>query len=146
VWSDTLPVGRWKPARRAIAPHGSLLMCFQPDVASGTRRAQKDEAGLAILRVVRRRCRLVDIALNEPRGTRQASALMTDGRQFDTRPSGGIPNELIFGALDQEMRSRCLERHAERLGGSQRHVRLWVVEAAILAVRRVPRLAPAEVS
>jgi hypothetical protein len=83
-----------------MVPHDPLLVSFAHKIGARTRSAQQHEAGIAICLKVGGRCGLIDIALDQPGGTRKAATLVTDGRQLEPEAGCGVPDELVLPAVD----------------------------------------------
>ncbi len=100
--------------RHSIAPHLPLLIRFENQVHERPSGTKKSETGCAILGKIRYRRGLVNLALNYPGRAGQAAALVANGRQFDTRASGGVPDEILRRAIDGMLAIRGYENHAKR--------------------------------
>lgn len=83
-----------------MGAHGPLLVRYAHKVTTGPGSTQQHKPGIAILGEVRVRCRLIDIPFDQPGSTRQAAALMTNGRQSKPEAEGDVPDEFVLSAFD----------------------------------------------
>ncbi len=150
------------------------ILLVGSDAQSRTRfaSAQQHKTGLAIFRKIADRIGLVYLAaILQPSRAGQAASLVAERRQDDPRCPRGVPDVLVPVHGNGPYAIRQNERHLERSlimahdfilrakedtgekgilpgAGPDRMPQgeLWIVEAPVLAVRRVPRFAAAEVS
>lgn len=83
-----------------MVAHGPLLVGFAHKITAGTGSTQQHKTGIAIRLEVRGRCSLIDIALDQPGSTGKAAPLVTNGRQPEPEAGCGVPDELVFPAVD----------------------------------------------
>jgi hypothetical protein len=98
-----------------VTPHFILLVRQDAEIAPGLRRTQQYEALGAVLREVGIRIALVDAAFQQLARTRQASALVANRGQPNTRPRGGVPDVLVFVTLDRLRPFGRFENNVETL-------------------------------
>lgn len=134
-----------------MLPHLPFLMSANKHLALRHGAAEQHVPRSFILSKVRVRMIVLHPAFQQPPRAGQAASLVTDCRQQDALPRGSIPDMFIRAALDRMGPLRRFKRNLvdpsschfcfDALAGS-----LWVIEAAVLAIRRLTRFAAAEVS
>jgi hypothetical protein len=79
----------------ARPPHRVTLVRLQREIRTRSAGAEQDKARLSVLRKVASRVVLIDLAVQEARGTREAPSLKAAVRQFDARVERGVQDVLV---------------------------------------------------
>jgi len=170
--SSYLPsrIRRWQAALQPVLPHFGLHVRADAEVRARFRRAQQDVSGFAVLRKVRHGVRRIEFAGSEQLARAgKAAALVADGRQIHSGALGLVPEVFRGSRSDHARTIRRNQRHLKRFVASHsafgefklrgrrnrklsrqprnpKNTALGIVEAAVLAVRRLPGSAAPEVA
>jgi len=145
-------IGGRQASCKAMVPHLPLLMGTNAHFASRHGAAKQNVTFCLIFCEIGIGMIVFDGTFEQSSSTGETTPVMTNRRQYDSVDGGRVPDVFLFPAI----------KIAETFGGFHgdpkatplfigmfRHLRfdaLRVIEAAVLAVRRLSRLAPAEVS
>lgn len=163
-------IRRRQAALQPVLPHFGLHVRADAEVRARLGGAQQDVSGFAVLRKIRDSVRGIEFTGSEQLARAgEAAALVADGRQIHAGTLGLVP-QVLRGSRGNHARTiRCNQRHLKRFVVSHsafgefklrgrrnrqlsrqprnpKNSALWIVEAAVLAVRRLPRSAAPEVA
>ena len=133
--------------RETMFPHRPLLMRADAHLALRHGATEQNKPGHLILNEIRVRMIVLDRAFEQLSRARQTASLMANRRQDDSMRRRPVPDALVFTAIERTDSLRGVQ--CNPMDPSFGHLSfdaLWVVEAAILAVRRLARFAAAEMS
>ena len=128
-------------------PHLPLLMGADAHVASRDGAAKQNIPFRLVFREVCVRMIVCNRTFKQPSCASETAAVMANRWQDNSVGSSGIPDVFLFAAIKSAKPFGCIQHNP--IDSSPRHLRfdaLGVIEAAIFAVRRLPRFAAAEMS
>ncbi len=130
-----------------MASHFPFLVRTDAHVASRDGAAKQNVSFRLVFREVRVRMIVCNRTFKQPSRASETAPVMANRWQDNSIDSGRVPDVFLFAAIKSVKPFGCIQRNP--IDSSPRHLRfdaLRVIEAAIFAIRRLPRFAPAEMS
>ncbi len=130
-----------------MVPHCPLLMCTDAHVASRHGAAKQNVSFRLVFCEVRVRLVVCNRTFKQPSCAGETASVMANRWQDNSVDSGRVPDVFVFAAIKSVKSFGCIQRNP--IDSSPCHLRfdaLRVIEAAIFAIRRLPRFAAAEMS
>jgi hypothetical protein len=88
-------IRRRQPPFGTVLAHPHLLVRAHPDITARLGGTEEDESRLLVFRKIGTGTFLIDRPAEEPAGTGQTAALMTNRREHDPVPGRRIPEEVV---------------------------------------------------
>lgn len=130
--------------------HIKLLVRAYSQIAAGPAGAEQDKSRGLVFGKIGSGAALVDRSAQQAACTRKAPALVADGWEVNAVVCGRVPDELIPAAGKTSLALGHLQHDQKRVAPLHAAARiitiLWIVETAVLAVRRFTRLSAAEMA